>query len=341
MRFSSKRQGWVSFALALFIWSSAQLGGLTPVYAAIATLPTEAPAGSTDAPVSTNISTKPPALPTLNAPVIDLSDTLSPTDIVDLDNQIRAIHQAGRAQIGVVIVPSTQPESIFDYALRLSQQWQLGDVKRDNGLVIVLAVQDRHIQILTGYGLEGVLPDVVLSRIIREQITPEFRNGNYAEGLKVGLKQIDQILQMDPETAQAQATQEQQHYQQDQGDWLSNGFGIFIALLVIGSFLRLFLGHFLAATATGGLGAAAAWFFGMGLFAALILGVVVFIFMLIGITPFMNGARARGRGYGGGFGGGYSGGFGGGFGGGGFGSSGGGYSGGGGSFGGGGASGSW
>ena len=312
---------------------------LVPVsaQAAIATLSTESP---TNTPLTADtVTTKPQALPDLNTPVIDLSHTLQPSEIAELESQIRSIHQAGRAQIGIVIVPTTQPESIFDYALRVSQQWQLGDVKRDNGLVIVLAVQDRHIQILTGYGLEGVLPDVILSRIIREQITPEFRTGNYALGLKAGLNQIDQILQMDPETAHAQATQAQQQSQQDPSDGFSNIFGIFIALVVVGSFLRLFLGHFLAAVTTGGIGVAAAWLTGMGLVIALVLGLVIFVFMLVGMTPFMNGTRGRG-GYSGGFGGGFGGGLGGGFGGGGFGS-GGGYSGGGGSFGGGGASGSW
>ena len=89
-------------------------------------------------------------LPPLNTPVIDTSNTLSPADVQQLDQQVLAIHKAGRAQIGIVIVPTTGNESVFDYALRVSKQWRLGDVKRDDGLVIVVAVQDRKIQILTG-----------------------------------------------------------------------------------------------------------------------------------------------------------------------------------------------
>lgn len=297
--------------------------------AAIATAPTEAPADTVTATTGT-VAGKPLPLPELNAPVIDLSHTLNATDIAALDERIRAIHQAGRAQIGVVIVPTTQPESIFDYALRVAEQWRLGDVKRDDGLLVVLAAQDRRIQILTGYGLEGVLPDVVLSRIIREQITPEFRNSNYAAGLQAGLEQIDQILQMDPDIARAQAMQaQQQDSQQGQGDWLGNSAGIILALMFFGSFLRAFLGHAGAAATTGGIGAAAAWLMGAGIIGAVMTGVILFILMLVGITPFMSGGNYRGRG-----------GSGGSFGGGGFGSSGG-YSGGGGSFGGGGASGSW
>lgn len=318
---------WQSGRFCALLLLAAVLFAPVAATAAIATAPTEAPA---DQATSGTVAGKPLSLPELNAPVIDLSHTLNATDIAALDERIRTIHQTGRAQIGVVIVPTTQPESIFDYALRIAEQWRLGDVKRDDGLLVVLAAQDRRIQILTGYGLEGVLPDVVLSRIIREQITPEFRNGNYAAGLQAGLEQIDQILQMDPDTARAQAMQAQQDSQQSQGDWLGNSAGIILALMFFGSFLRMFLGHAGAAAATGGIGAAAAWLMGAGIIGAVIMGVILFILMLVGITPFMSGSNYRGRG----------GGSGGSFGGGGFGS-GGGYSGGGGSFGGGGASGSW
>lgn len=304
----------------------------SPSAAAIATVATEAPLQAasatlvTDSQPGSGVQT----LPRLDAPVIDPGNTLAASDKARLEAQILALYQAGRAQTGIVIVPTTQPESIFDYALRIAGQWRLGDVQRDDGLLIVLAVQDRRIQILTGYGLEGVLPDVVLSRIIREQIGPAFRNGDYAGGLQQGLAAIDRILQLDPATAQEQAMQAQRHYQQGPGDWLGNSLGLLLTLMVVGSFLRLMLGHVGAAAVTGGAGTVLALLGGMGLVGAVILGVVLFVLMLIGITPFMSGGQ-RGGGYGGGFGGV--------FGGGGFGS--GGYSGGGGSFGGGGASGSW
>ena len=260
-------------------------------------------------------------LPPLNAPVIDTSHTLSPTDVQQLDQQVLAMHKAGRAQVGIVMVPSTGNESIFDYALRVSKQWRLGDVKRDDGLVIVVAVQDRKIQILTGYGLEGVLPDVVLSRIVRESITPLFRTGNYAEGLKVGLTQIDNILQMDPAIAQQQARDLQNQANETPNDSISNMLGVLIGLLVIGQLLRLVLGRFLSSLAIGGVGIGIALFSGISIVAAIVIGIILFVLMIVGITPFLGG-----------FGGG-------GFGGGGFGT--GGYSGGGGGFGGGGASGSW
>ncbi|MFX6048529.1 TPM domain-containing protein, partial [Acinetobacter baumannii] len=92
-------------------------------------------------------------------------------------------YEAKKAQIAVVIVPTTGQEDIFDYAMRVAQQWQLGSAKRDNGILMTIAVNDRRIQILTGYGVEGVLPDIVVGRIIRNQITPYFKQAQYAQGI--------------------------------------------------------------------------------------------------------------------------------------------------------------
>lgn len=97
-----------------------------------------------------------------------------------------------------MIVPTTGQEDIFDYALRVGEKWQLGSSKRDNGLLIAVAINDHRIQILTGYGLEGVLPDIVASRIIRNQITPYFKQAQYAQGLNAGLDEIGRILNLDP-----------------------------------------------------------------------------------------------------------------------------------------------
>lgn len=104
-----------------------------------------------------------------------------------------------------MIVSTTGQEDIFDYALRVGEKWQLGSSKRDNGLLIAVAVNDRRIQILTGYGLEGVLPDIVASRIIRNQITPYFKQAQYAQGLSAGIDEIGRILNLDPEVAQQAA----------------------------------------------------------------------------------------------------------------------------------------
>ncbi len=264
-------------------------------------------------------------LPTLNAPVIDQSGALSAADNQQISDKLRAIHAAGRAQIGLVLVKTTQGETIFDYAGRVFSAWKLGDAERDNGLLIVVAVQDRKMQILTGYGLEGIIPDVIASRIIREQITPQFKLGNYASGLNAGIDRIDGILQQDPETAKAAADQlkvEQQASRSDQGSVVSGSLILILLVLVVaGQFTQMIFGRVLNSTGLAAAGVGIGLFTGIGFAASLLLGGAIFILLLVGILPFLNilmSMSGRGGGSGGG-----------------------GFGGGGGSFGGGGASGSW
>lgn len=288
---------------------------------------------------SNSVSTSPPAqpdtnlvqanLPDLNSPVIDQASLLDSNQRQQLSQQILAIHEAGRAQIGLIILPSTGQEPIFDYATRAFEQWKLGNEKTDNGLLIVVAVHDHRIQILTGYGLEGVLPDVVIKRIIEEQITPQFRQANYVGGLTAGLNQIDQILKLDPEIAKNSADQlkQQQAAQIEQQNAMQKGLFALVILCLGGMFAALFLGKSLSASVAGAAGIGWGLTSGLGLIGSFMLGGLVFFLLVSSIAQLILFSLMRG---GGGFGGGRGGGFGGG-----------GYRGGGGSFGGGGASGSW
>ncbi|WP_038346200.1 TPM domain-containing protein [Acinetobacter sp. A47] len=269
-------------------------------------------------------------LPSLNQPVIDQAKILSDAELQQLNQKILSLYQQGKAQVGVIIVPTTGQEAIFDFALRAGEKWQLGSAKRDNGLLMAIAVNDRKIQILTGYGLEGVLPDLVLSRIIRNQITPAFKQGQYAQGISAGLDEISRIVNLDPEVAQ-QAAQELKerheqalHAQQARENTLTMALFILIAG-VIGSFI---VGNRLSASTAAVAATAAGLVNGAGLVMSLLLGVGIFFLLITSLAQlifqmFLSGSGRGGGGGGGGFGGG------------------GGYSGGGGSFGGGGASGSW
>lgn len=268
-------------------------------------------------------------LPTLNEPVIDQANLLNASQKQAISQRILALHQQGKAQIGVVIVPTTGQEDIFDFAMRLAEKWQLGSAKQDNGLLMAIAVNDRRIQILTGYGLEGVIPDIVASRIIRNQITPYFKQGQYAQGIDAGLVEIERILNLDPEVAQkaAQELKERQqqalHEQQAQQKTFSTALFILIAG-VVGSFV---VGKRLSASTAAVAGTVAGLVNGAGLVTSLLIGGGIFILLITAIAQtifqlFLAGAGGRGGRGGGGFGGG-------------------GYSGGGGGFGGGGASGSW
>ena len=267
-------------------------------------------------------------LPTLNAPIIDQANILSASEKQQLEDQIRKIYNQGKAQIGIIIVSTTGQESIFDFAMRVAEQWKLGSAKQDNGLLIAVAVNDRRIHIATGYGLEGVLPDIIASRIIRNQITPAFKNGQYGQGLISGVNEIENILNMDPETAQKAADElkERQaqavHEQEAKDKALTSA----LVILVIGVLASSFLGNRLSAAVAGVTGTAAGLIYGAGIVTSFMMGFGIFFLILTSIAQlifqmFLSGSSRGGRG--GGFGGG------------------GGYSGGGGGFGGGGASGSW
>ncbi len=268
-------------------------------------------------------------LPTLNEPVIDQANLLTATEKQAISQKILNLYQQGKAQIGVIIVPTTGQEDIFDFSMRVAEQWQLGSAKQDNGLLMAIAVNDHRMQILTGYGLEGVLPDIVVSRIIRNQITPYFKQNQYAQGIEAGLNEIERILNLDPEIAQQAAEElkqrQEQALKQQQAQQKTWGTALLILIAgVIGSYI---VGKPLSAATAGVVATVAGLVNGAGILISLLLGAGIFILLISSIAQlifqlFLSSA-GRGGGRGGGFGGG------------------GGYRGGGGGFGGGGASGSW
>lgn len=267
-------------------------------------------------------------LPSLNEPVIDQANLLSPAEKQAISQRILNLHNAGKGQIGVVIVPTTGQEDIFDYSMRVADAWQLGSAKRDNGLLMTIAINDRRIQILTGYGLEGVLPDIVAGRIINDKITPYFKQAQYAQGIDSGLAEIERILNLDPEIA-AQAADElkerqEQAYQAQKASKAT--FSSVLFIIVAGVVGSMIFGRKLSAATAAVAGTAAGLVNGMGLIASLMIGAGIFFLLVTSIAQLILHAFLAGGGRGGGSG---RGGFGGGFGGGG------------GGFGGGGASGSW
>lgn len=266
------------------------------------------------------------ALPTLNEPVVDQANLLSAAEKQAVSQKILQLHDSGKAQVGIIIVPTTGQEDIFSFAMRAAEQWQLGSAKRDNGLLMAVAVNDRRMQILSGYGLEGVLPDIVLSRIIRNQITPYFKQNQYAQGIQSGLDEIEKILNMDPEVA-AQAAQElkqrqEQALQEQQAK--EKTFTAALLILIAGIVGSYIVGRRLSAATAAAAGTAAGLVNGTGLFTSLLIGGGIFFLLITALAQLIfQTLLSSGRGRGGGSGGG------------------GGYRGGGGGFGGGGASGSW
>ena len=219
----------------------------------------------------------------------------------------------------------------------MAEKWQLGEADTDDGLLILVAVNDRDIYIQSGYGLEGVLPDSALNRIIREDITPLFKQEDYGAGLIAGLSKIQQRLEADPDIlAQADAQAEARNTQQGSDEMPSPIF-LFIMAMIFGSFITRIFGRVFGSILTAGGFFAGSLALGGGFFMTIIMAIFLWLFLI----SRGGGSGRGGRGGGGGmiFLPGLGGGSGGGFGGGGFG--GGGFGGGGGGFGGGGAGGSW
>ena len=276
------------------------------------------------------------AVPPLSGRVVDQTGTLSSGDIASLTQTLKSLEARKGSQVAVLIVPTTEPETIEQYSIRVAEAWKIGRKKIDDGALLVVAKNDRHLRIEVGYGLEGSLTDATTKRIIDEDITPKFKAGDFAGGITAGVNRMIRVI--DGEQLPAP---EPPHWQSP-GSFSIDPFNPFliISVLLFGGLMRRTLGRLIGSAATGGLVTLVAWYLFGSLLAAVLAGVIASIFVMFsdGITSPAPGRRGRGGGWsGGGYGGSYSGG-------GGSSSSSsdsGGFSGGGGSFGGGGASGSW
>jgi uncharacterized protein len=269
------------------------------------------------------------AVPPLTGRVVDKTATLSSSDIASLDQTLKDFEARKGSQVAVLIVPTTQPETIEQYSLRVAEAWKIGRKKIDDGAILVVAKDDRKLRIEVGYGLEGALTDVTAKRIIDEVVTPKFRSGDFAGGISDGVNRILRVIDGEPLPAPAQR-------QQNSG-LLGNldpfdPFLIFGMLFVGGIFRRVF-GRLFGSLATGGLAAGLLWLIAASLALSAIGGIIVFLVAMLTDAMTSSGGPGRGGGWVSSGGGGYSGGS--------SSSDGGGFSGGGGSFGGGGASGSW
>ena len=259
------------------------------------------------------------AVPPLKARVTDLTSTLNSQQKATLEETLRAFEARKGSQVAVLIVPTTQPEAIEQYSIRVAEQWKLGRQGVDDGVLLLVAKDDRKLRIEVGYGLEGVLPDAIAKRIVSDDIVPHFKQGDFYGGVSAGVDRIIRVI--DGERLPPPKNQPQAGHGIDLNSLLILGF---ILVFVVGGVLRAIFGRFLGAGIIGAIAGFIAWTFAGALVIGIFFGFIAFIFALL------SGVRGWG-GYPGGWssGGGFGGGIGGGF------------SGGGGSFGGGGASGSW
>lgn len=260
------------------------------------------------------------AVPDLSRRVTDLTATLSAQQIAELDARLAALEARKGSQIAVLIVPTLEGEDIAQFGIRVADKWKIGRGKIDDGVILIVAKNDRTLRIEVGYGLEGAIPDAIAKRVIAETITPHFKAGDFYGGIEAGVAQLQKLIDGEPLPAPAR---------KGASGAPDNLLGLLVIGFVIGNVLVPILGR---GTASGvaGLGTAGlGWMASGALLSSALLGGGVLLAVLL------LGSMGRGGGWG-------SGGYGGGgLGGGGFGGGGGSWGGGGGGFGGGGASGSW
>ncbi|MBB4130774.1 TPM domain-containing protein [Xanthomonas sp. 3075] len=272
------------------------------------------------------------AIPPLRSPVVDLTGTLDATQTQQLEQQALALQQRKGAQLQILIVPTTQPEAIEEYTQRVFDQWSIGRKGVDDGVLLLVAKDDRRVRIQPGKGLEGAIPDITANRIIQEYLAPRFREGDYAGGIRAATATLAGLIEGEALPAPVSGHADVGTGDNRAGGWIMALFVGFVAAMVARGILGA-LPRPLRALLTGVAAGGAALLFTSLLLASV--GAAV-IGLLAGLA---SGSPGRVVG-GGGWGGGGFGGFGGGGGRGGFGG-GGGWGGGGGSSGGGGASGSW
>lgn len=286
-------------------------------------------------------------VPELTARVIDQTDTLDAIQRQGLEEKLAAFEKKKGSQIVILMVPTTQPEDITSYANRVGNAWKIGRKEVGDGVLVVVAKNDRKVRIEVAKTLEGAVPDLAAKMIIDDAITPRFRAGDFAGGLQAGVDQLIARISGEP------LPEPQQPRERAQGsagfDWFDLAIFLFFAVPIGGAVLRGIFGRKLGALLTGGGVGLLAMLITSSLVVAVIAAVVALLFAFMSGGgggggfggPFGGPYRGRrggfgapvifpGGGWGGGRGGGWGGGGGGGF-----------SSGGGGDFGGGGASGNW
>ncbi|HEU5434287.1 MAG TPA: YgcG family protein, partial [Thermomicrobiales bacterium] len=273
-------------------------------------------------------------IPKLAARVTDETGTLSAAERQSLEKKLADWEQSSGNQLVVLIVPSTKPEPIESYSIRVAEAWKIGRKGQDNGAIFLIAKNDRRMRIEVGYGLEGVLTDLTTHRIIDESVAPLFRQNRYADGINAGVDRIISVVGTGaPLPAKAASSPQRRQAPFDFGTLL---IFLFVGVPIVGGLLKRIFGRVLGSTVGGGVVGIGGWLLAGSIAIGVGAGILAFLVMLL-----LSAGGGIGRRGGmwiptGGFGGG-----GGGFGGGGFSGGGGGFSGGGGSFGGGGASGGW
>ncbi|MBK7491421.1 MAG: YgcG family protein [Nitrosomonas sp.] len=263
-------------------------------------------------------------IPPLKSHVNDLTATLSASEVMHLEQKLQAFEKTKGSQIAVLMIPTTQPETIEQYSIRVAEAWQLGRKGIDDGILLLIAKNDRALRIEVGYGLEGVIPDAIAKRIIADIMTPHFKLGHFANGIDAGIEAIIHLIQGEP--LPLPKNSRNSNSAAGEHSPVENFVSLLIGAMVLGRILQVMLGRLAGAMVTGiGVGVIG-WLSFASLTAAILIAIAAFFINLFlnsdgGVyrtgrsgwsdRGYRNGGFDRGGFGGGGFGGG-GGGFGGG-----------------------------
>ena len=231
------------------------------------------------------------AVPTLTGRVMDLTGTLSGGAVASIESKLADFEKSKGSQIVVLMVPTTQPEEIEQFSIRVADAWKIGRKGSSDGIILLVAKDDRHVRIEVGQGLEGAVPDAIANRIIDENITPHFKAGDYDGGVQAGVDKLIGVVNGEP-------------LPEPDRKWEHNGgIGSFLPVLLVVVFvastiLRAILGRFAGSIATGGLAGAIVWFLSHLLVFGVGAGLLGFVFALLagsGTRGWTGGRRRLGR----------------------------------------------
>ena len=183
--------------------------------------------------------------PKLTGRVVDEAHLLSPEQAAALDARLAALEQQSQRQMVIATIPSLEGYDIEDYGYRLGRAWGIGDKQRNDGLLLIVAPNDRQVSIEVGYGLEGIVSDAVASEIRRNEIVPHFKAGDYAGGIIAATDKLVTQLQLPEDEARkvaANAEQRQRKAKEPRFDFGTVVFLVIFFLFFVLPFLRALRG---------------------------------------------------------------------------------------------------
>lgn len=231
------------------------------------------------------------AIPVLKSRVTDLTGTLTAEQKTSLEQRLAAFESAKGSQMAVLMLPTTKPEEIEQFSIRLAEAWKIGRKGTDDGLILVVAKDDRRLRVEVGYGLEGAIPDATAKRVISETITPKFKAGEFYGGISAGVDQLIKLAEGEklPPPSATPASQSSSS-SKDPFEYLVPSFFV---LLIGGAAVRAMFGRVPGAVISAVIMGVVAWFlFSVGI--AAIVAIIAFIMTLLNTGNWTSGSGGSG-----------------------------------------------